>query len=60
MFASYGKLGLFHKHLKQNQLALGFFNKALPIAEKLAEDKLNQQAQQNLKLVQDNIKAMQK
>jgi tetratricopeptide (TPR) repeat protein len=58
LLVSYGKLGSLYKQLKQNQQALPFFNQALPIAEKLAEDKFNQQAQQDLKWVQDELKAL--
>ncbi|MDD1610074.1 MAG: tetratricopeptide repeat protein, partial [Methylococcaceae bacterium] len=58
LFYSYGKLGLFYKQLKQNKPALDFFQKALPIAEHLAEDKLNYQAQQDLKNVQDAINSV--
>jgi tetratricopeptide (TPR) repeat protein len=60
LLVSYANLGVLYQKLKQNQLALQFFNQALPIAEKLAEDKINQQAQQDLKVVQNKLQALDK
>jgi tetratricopeptide (TPR) repeat protein len=60
LLTSYGKLGLLYKQLKQTKTALDFFNKALPIAERLAENKLNYQAQQDLKRVRADIDSVSK
>jgi hypothetical protein len=47
------------QQIKQTKIALAFFKKALPIAEKLAANKSNVQAQQDLKDVQDAIDSVQ-
>ncbi|MDD2815282.1 MAG: tetratricopeptide repeat protein [Thiotrichaceae bacterium] len=58
LFASYGKLGSFYKKQKQHKEAQKYFEQALPIAEKLAEDKMNYQAQQDLKILQGDLKSL--
>lgn len=55
LLVSYDKLGLLHKRLKQSVPAITYLNQALAIAEQLARDKINQQAQQDLKTVQKEL-----
>ncbi len=58
LMVSYTKMGSTYKNLDEKDKALDYYRKALALAEVLAQDELNQQAQDDLKWVQDAVERL--
>ena len=55
---SFYKLGMVEKTRKNKAQAKAWFNQALPIAQKLAQDKMNAKAQDDLQWLLNTMKGL--